>query len=449
MAGALSALTFMPTAIPLIWQIIRIQETLGLRHTTAVAYSVHASLRAGLPPDEDTLSSYSVGHLSTQEGDKPWVTFGHALAPSVAAQVCTPTPRSGVVQSTRRELWAAACVEGEGLKVLAAMRLDSATPAQSVMGMVLMLGIFVGIVTALGILRLLRPVSEITNALVRVGAGERGVNVSRTGLAELDALVDRLNAAARSVDDREDAILSRIELVQEMARIVAHEIRNPLQSLSLLTSLIASEDDPAERTAIAESIDSEIRTLEQVVHRLLRESTAQGSLRLQLVKQPITPLVEQVVALRRPQANNQGVRLNIGGLSWTEVSFDPALVKRSIENLLLNSLQAVPRHTGEIRISVIDNLTPLEPPPPGTKGPHIAIVVEDNGPGVPADLKEHIFEPNVTGRPDGTGLGLALVKGVIEAHNGYMRYGRSPLGGARFEAHLPVAQESTEERPKL
>jgi signal transduction histidine kinase len=295
----------------------------------------------------------------------------------------------------------------------------------------------VGIITALGILRLLGPLSEVSRALARVGAGERGVTVPQTGLAELDELVDRLNAAARSVDDREDAILSRIEVVQEMARIVAHEIRNPLQSLELLTSLVATEEDSAERLEIGQSIHNEIHTLGQVVHRLLRESAVKGSLRLQISTQPVAPLIEQVVALRRPQANGQGVRITIAALSWTEAAFDPALLKRSIENLVLNALQAVPRGVGEVRISVTDE---------GLHG--MLVAVDDNGPGVPEELVDHIFEPNVThGKKGGLGIGLALVKGVIEAHGGYIRYQRSPLGGARFEARIPLAQDDRTEEP--
>jgi signal transduction histidine kinase len=256
-----------------------------------------------------------------------------------------------------------------------------------------------------------------------------------TGLAELDDLVDRLNAAARSVDDREDAILARIELVQEMARIVAHEVRNPLQSLELLTSLVASEQQDAERKEIADSIHSEIRTLEQVVTRLLRDSAVRGALRLRVTRQAISPLVDQVLSLRRPQANTNGAQLTTGAVSDIELPFDQALVKRTIENLVLNALQAAPRGSGEVRVSVLE------------EADGIVIVVEDNGPGVPEEIVDHVFEPNVTGKKGGHGLGLALVKGVVEAHNGHIRYTRSAMGGARFEARLPFAhvEEPTEQ----
>lgn len=434
MAGSLAALSFIPATIPLIWQIIRAEETFGLRHTVAAAYSIQAALRNGVEPTIDLARREQIAHLTVIRTGTERLDFG-SLPPALATQVCTSGSESEVVQSSRRQMWAVACVSDADMQVVAAVTLDPRTPAQRVMILVVLIALTVGIVTALGILRLLRPLSEISSALDRVGAGERGVSVSQTGLAELDALVDRLNAAARSVDDREDAILSRIELVQEMARIVAHEVRNPLQSLELLTSLIVSEDDPRERVAIGASIHTEVRSLDQVVHRLLRESAARGSLRLQITTQAVAPLVEQVVALRRPQASTHGVRLTIGALSWTELPFDQALVKRSIENLVLNALQAVPPNTGEVRITVVDEAEEL------------LVAVDDNGPGVPPEMVDHVFEPNVSGREGGTGLGLALVKGVIEAHNGYIRYGRSPLGGARFEARLPLVQESSEETP--
>ena len=253
--------------------------------------------------------------------------------------------------------------------------------------------------------------------------------MSWTGLAELDDLVDRLNAAARSVEDREDTIVGRIQVVQEMARMVAHEIRNPLQSLELLTTLIASEEDDQERQEIARSIRTEVQTLEQVVHRLLRESAARGALRLRVTSQPVAPLAEQVIALRTPQASSRSVRLTAGPLSWTPAPFDSTLLKRSLENLVLNALQAVPTYTGHIEISVIEEET------------HMLIAVDDNGPGVSETLGEQIFEPRITTKEGGTGLGLALVKGVLEAHHGDIRYGRSALGGARFEARIPLESD--------
>ncbi len=437
MAGALSAITFVPTAIPLIWQIIAAEELSAVQHTTAAAYSMHANAHNGLGPTPGWLGQFGVASARIGAPEGQPVLLGRTLPESEVVRLCASSPPNGVVSVAPRTVWAASCVEQDGIRVVAATPLDPSAPARRVLAMVLLLGAFVGIVTALGILRLLRPLSMVSRALDRVGAGERGVSVPQTGLSELDQLVNHLNAAARSVDDREDAILARIAVVQEMSRIVAHEVRNPLQSIELLTSLIASEEDGKERLAIAESIHHEIASLEQVVTRLLRESASRGALRLQPVVQPMVPLVNQVLALRRPQANSQGVRLTTGAMSWSEIAFDPALLKRSIENLVINAVQAVPRNSGEVRVTLQD------------EDGGMTILVEDNGPGVPDHLVDHVFEPNVThGKKGGHGLGLMLVKGVIEAHNGYIRYEPSPLGGACFRAWIPAEQPRTEESPR-
>jgi signal transduction histidine kinase len=433
-AGVFAAATFLPAAVPLVWQVLRAEEAFGLERSAAAAYTIHRELDEGTEATEALATSHGVASVRVRDAEGVH-SFGLSLPQSAVDTVCASTPPRGVVSRSARDYWAVSCVRRGDFEVAVGSPLDSGAPTRRIVTSVLMLALFVGIVTALGILRILRPLSVVSVALERVRAGERGVNVPETGLWELDQLVRGLNSAARAVDDREDGILGRIEVVQEMSRIVAHEIRNPLQSIELLSSLVAMEDDPKERLEIAQSIHQEVHTLGQVVHRLLRESAATGGLRLQFSMASVAPLVDQVVALRRPQANAQGVRITIGAMSWTEVELDAALIKRSIENLVLNALQAVALNTGEVRIQVQDDLD------------HLLLVVEDNGPGIPDHLVDHVFEPNVThGKKQGLGLGLTLVKGVIEAHGGYIRYDRSPLGGARFTARIPIRQQRSEEQ---
>ncbi len=432
-AGAFAAVMFLPATIPLVWQVLRAEEAFGLERCSTAAYAILRVVDEGGDPSRALMMTHDVSALRVRRGAENR-SFGVALPDSQVDLVCASVPPRGVISPGSREYWAVSCTERDGIQVAVALPLDSAAPTQRVVVLVLLLAAFVGIVTALGILRILRPLSMVSVALERVRAGERGVVVAQTGLWELDQLVYRLNSAARAVDDREDGILGRIEVVQEMSRIVAHEIRNPLQSLELLSSLVAMEDDPKERLEIAQSIHHEVHTLGQVVHRLLKESAATGGLRLQFTRGQVAPLVDQVVALRRPQASSQGVKLTIGAMSFTEVDLDSTLIKRCIENLVLNALQVVARNSGEVRIRVQDDLD------------HFLLVVEDNGPGIPEQLVDHVFEPNVThGKKGGLGLGLTLVKGVIEAHGGTIRYDRSPLGGARFTARIPMRQQRSEE----
>ncbi len=433
-AGLIAALTFLPTAIPLAWAMLSGEEAIALRSAQSAARSASVLMEAGREPDEALRRNLDVDVLSVGFDVRPLVAPGAAGGVDIE-KLATHCADDAHVVPLGSSDWALAC-QGN---VLAANRLEPARQGQLVLGIVLVLAAVVGIITALGVLRMLRPLSEITRALDRVGAGERGVRMPRTGLAELDDLVDRLNAAARDMEDREDTILGRIAVVQEMARMVAHEVRNPLQSLELLTSLIASEEDEGERLELANSIHDEIRGLETVVTRLLRESATKGALRLQRQQGAMAPLVEKVMALRRPQANARGTRLITGVLADRIVPMDSALMKRSIENLVINAMQAVPERGGEVKVSVIEEASDL------------LLLVDDNGPGVDPELADQIFEADVTSKSKGTGLGLALVKGVVEAHDGTIQCVTSPMGGARFEIRIPLdpAEDTSEHAPHL
>ena len=79
------------------------------------------------------------------------------------------------------------------------------------------------------------------------------------------------------------------------------------------------------------------------------------------------------------------------------------------------------------------------------EGEHLAIVVEDNGAGVDPTIGDAIYDANFSSRPGGSGLGLALVKGVVDAHGGTIGHDRSPLGGARFTARIPTTEVRSDE----
>jgi signal transduction histidine kinase len=141
---------------------------------------------------------------------------------------------------------------------------------------------------------------------------------------------------------------------------------------------------------------------------------------------PISKVLKQVLAVRRLEAESKGISLMAGEISDVEAFIDQALIGRSLENLVKNAMQVVPEDRGIVQVTLVED------------GGYVNIVVEDNGPGVDPSVEDHLFEVDVSARAGGTGLGLALVKGVIEAHGGFIEHDRSILGGARFTAHIPV-----------
>jgi signal transduction histidine kinase len=250
------------------------------------------------------------------------------------------------------------------------------------------------------------------------------VRLSPTGLAELDDLIARVNLTAEAAEQREDEITGRIKTVQRLARVVAHEVRNPLQSVELLTSVIVDEPDPAERARHGEAIRHEIQLLDQVVSRMLKRSVG-DDLELRPYPFDLGALLDHVYRLHAPRARASGLTLSMHAPSTLTMVGDQALLGRCVENLTLNALQHA---RSAITISAEARLG------------RVVLEVEDDGPGVDPLVTERMFEANISQRPGGSGLGLALAHAVVHAHHGAITVDRSRQGGARFVVDLPIDQ---------
>jgi len=280
------------------------------------------------------------------------------------------------------------------------------------------------LVAVTGIRRLLAPLTEVARAAGRIAAGERGVRVGVRGSDEMQQLAVAMNALASGVENREDEIGSRMQVVQQLSRMVAHEVRNPLQSLSLLVTLARTEPDPSSRDKQLQLIEDEIHVLAGVVQRFLSQS---GPLHVARSQTDLVDILERAAAIAYPKAAAQNVRLRLQAPGRVPVMADGSLVRRAVENLMLNAIEAAggKDRPGQVTVSLV--------PREG----EVLVVVDDSGPGVRMEDRERIFEADVSTKPGGTGLGLALVRQVFTAHDGSIRCEESPLGGARFIASLP------------
>ena len=166
---------------------------------------------------------------------------------------------------------------------------------------------------------------------------------------------------------------------------------------------------------------------------MLKDSESQGALRPHRIPTNIPDLIHKVITFRKFEARRLGIQLEVGEITDYTMKIDRILISRALENLVQNAMQAVPRQNGRIRLSAFDNDS------------HVCIVVDDNGAGVDPALGDSIYQSDISGRQEGTGLGLALVQGVLQAHNGYVEHRQSPLGGARFRAWLPFDSPPEEE----
>jgi len=286
------------------------------------------------------------------------------------------------------------------------------------------LGAIVALIVILGIRWLLSPIQEISMAARRIAQGSRQVRVPPRGPEEIAQLARAVNALASSVETREDEIRGRMEVVNQISSMVAHEVRNPLQSLELLTTLARTEPEESARDELLTTMGQEIRTLEGVVQKLLRSS---GPVRIAPASADLVSIVHRAAAMAEPEARRRNVAMLVQAPGKLQATVDGSLVRRAFENLLRNAIEfAGETPPGQVTGSL------------SRHGDRVRLVVEDDGPGVPSAEVSRIFQPYYSSKSGGTGLGLALCKQVFEAHGGSIRYESSPLGGARFVAELPI-----------
>lgn len=243
------------------------------------------------------------------------------------------------------------------------------------------------------------------------------------GAPEFEALRQALRELAHALTAARDRELEaeRLRAFREVARRVAHEIKNPLTAVRIAVDQmrrVGGPVSPSAATAI-EVIDAETDRLE----RLAREFADFG----RMPEGPpsevdVVELLEELGRTGVPDQVRVSVRAN-GGRRAIRGHYDP--LRRAFANLLRNATEAM-QGRGAIDVAVTGD------------GAGLAVTIADHGPGIPEDQRLRIFEPYFTTKADGTGLGLALVRQTLDAHRGTITVGDTPGGGATFTIVLPT-----------
>jgi two-component system sensor histidine kinase PilS (NtrC family) len=253
--------------------------------------------------------------------------------------------------------------------------------------------------------------------------------------------------------EHELRISERMAAVGEMAARIAHEIRNPLASISgsvqLLQGSGAGERPDPEHGRLMGIVVREVDRLNALIGDFLLYSRP-ASLRLEPVR--LASIVEEVAKMSGSQSDHE-IAFELELDFEIEVMADPALLKAVVWNLWNNAVEAVGEE-GTIRGCVA--WLPGDPAQEGASGDRKGeedrpredrpegrlafLEVEDSGPGIPADVQEMIFEPFFTTKREGTGLGLATVQRIVEQHGGAIEASSDPGRGARFRLLLGSAE---------
>jgi nitrogen fixation/metabolism regulation signal transduction histidine kinase len=283
--------------------------------------------------------------------------------------------------------------------------------------------------------RTVARLTRLAEAHRRVAAGDLSARVEPAGGGdEVAALGEGFNLMVEEVRQGRDRIvyLEKISGWQEVARRLAHEIKNPLTPIQLAFQQLEARwratpgGDPSFGRLLGEAgeiVRQEVATLQ----RLVEEFSAFA--RLPDVAPAPADLGQFVADFIRtsPQlAERAEVTVTLAS-DLTPVALDAALMRRVLVNLTENAIQAAGPARARLRLGVAR-----------TRDRGI-LTVADEGPGVEPALRPRVFDPYFTTKDDGTGLGLAIVKKIVLQHGGEVELGESPGGGACFTIAIPLA----------
>jgi nitrogen fixation/metabolism regulation signal transduction histidine kinase len=278
-----------------------------------------------------------------------------------------------------------------------------------------------------------RPIHTVVNAARMVAAGDLKVNLTSDRHDEIGELTQSFNFMVQKLNEkraleeklREAEHLSGIAL---LARGIAHEIRNPLNFISLSIDHLREKCVPSEheKKEKFESLMTGIKQEIQRLNKLVGDFLDYGRpLQLAVHEVSINTLIEEIVTLIVARAEKESIVILRQYGQVPVLLLDPELIKTCIFNIILNAFEAMPcggRLSIETRVSE----------------DRVLIIIEDNGIGVPCDKVPKLFEPFFTTKTTGLGLGLAITKRVIEEHGGKVDFQSIEEKGSTVIMSLPV-----------
>jgi signal transduction histidine kinase len=309
---------------------------------------------------------------------------------------------------------------------------------------------------------IVRPLDAISTAARRVATGATSFEVPRTGPAEMVGLasslsemtaklradeqrmqgqIDELERRAQKLREAQDRLVrsERLASVGRLAAGLAHEIGNPIAALLGLEDLLIQGGlEPSEEKDFLFRMKKETERIHNVLRDLLDFARPASAGRDDAGKPgSITDAIADVVALVRPQRSFREVELRVDAeAALPDVALAGERIVQVLLNLLMNAADAAPK--GKVMLTVRRN------------GSSVELAVEDDGPGIDPLVRDRLFEPFVTTKEvgKGTGLGLAVCRGLVEAARGSIRLDDTNRHGARFVVDLPIAPEAPSSSPR-
>jgi two-component system, NtrC family, sensor kinase len=342
---------------------------------------------------------------------------------------------------------------------------DAGRSGDVVRGIALYMGVFALalLVFAYSLLTraIVKPIELLGRAADRVANGARSLELPQAGAREIADLGASVRSMASRLLDDEQKMRAKVEelttttrhlgetreqlagsermaSVGRLAAGVAHEIGNPIAAIMGMHDLIEDAETPEEtRVDFLKRMRKETERINVVVRDLLdyaRPENGPPSGRLAIAD--VAEVTSDALALVRPQKEWKGVDVHVDLADGLEVMLSPQRLTQVLLNLLLNAAAALADKPNDAPRSLTVRARMADPTT-------VRIEVEDDGPGIPEALRDRIFDPFVTTKDvgSGTGLGLAVCRGIVEGAAGHIYVDAKYTKGARFVVELPAMLE--------
>jgi signal transduction histidine kinase len=235
-----------------------------------------------------------------------------------------------------------------------------------------------------------------------------------------------------------ERLRDRLAALGEMAAAIAHDVKNPLAGIEVMAGILKRQlAHSQDAQTILADIIKEAKMANAIVLEIL---DFVRPIRLQVEHISLAEVIQDAISLSESHVPRGQVSVDVGvPEDLARIHGDPLQLRQLFTNLLTNAFEAL-NGRGTVHI-VATQLAEEEPPAGGEahSGPMIQVDVADDGPGVAAEVMDRIFSPFITTKPQGNGLGLAIVRKIVDAHDGRIDVSAPKGGGTQFRITLPVS----------
>jgi signal transduction histidine kinase len=293
--------------------------------------------------------------------------------------------------------------------------------------------IVTGVILAIFIARgISKPIMELARASGGIFQRDASAELKPPRCTELRVLAESFNSMQKDLReyDEQKSRSEGVEITKQLAAGIAHEIKNPINTVGLIADYIQtnlSPDDPEKRYEfykLSEDMKSELKRINRIVEGFLRLTKPDA---FKFEAEDVNGIIRESVSVLQPEIVKNNITLSLK-LDDTvpPVRADRDKLNQMFSNLIINAVEAMPRG-GDIEVSSR-----------GLDGKMVKVEILDTGIGIPKEDRNKIFNPYYTTKKQGFGLGLSLIHNIVVNHMGKINVFSEKGKGARFEILLPV-----------